>query len=219
MNISEFSLTETGPEGITGVTNFSKRLYSSKNPNQVVGNLWFLDSNVDICSGDNNSWGCIESEQIDWFKTEADRLRNANGMTEDLAFYHIPLPEMLEVINSNKAVGNRNEPVNCPKINTGFFEASSHQGSFVKAHFFGHDHGDDFYGEYEHVWMFYGRKSGYGGYSLGDMEKGARVIELEEDSINPTYTFKQYVLNAKLEIEPNPSEPITNHHQDKCVKV
>ena len=48
----------------------------------------------------------------------------------------------------------------------------------MEAVFCGHDHNNDFWGDYNGIKLFYGRKTGYGGYGPPwYMQRGARVIE------------------------------------------
>ncbi len=50
----------------------------------------------------------------------------------------------------------------------------------VVAMFCGHDHVNDFYGHYYGISLYYGRKTGYGGYGPAPLQRGARVIEIKE---------------------------------------
>jgi len=45
----------------------------------------------------------------------------------------------------------------------------------------GHDHNNDYYGDYYGISMSYGRKSGFGCYGPKGLKKGARVFELTYD--------------------------------------
>jgi hypothetical protein len=48
----------------------------------------------------------------------------------------------------------------------------------VKATFCGHDHCNDYWGDYYGISLYYGRKTGYGSYGPfpGD-QRGARILE------------------------------------------
>lgn len=50
----------------------------------------------------------------------------------------------------------------------------------------GHDHNNDYHGEYEGITLSYGRKTGYSCYGPSNLLHGARVFELtlEPYSIN-----------------------------------
>jgi hypothetical protein len=76
--------------------------------------------------------------------------------------------------------------VSCPCVNTGFVDALLKND--VKANFVGHDHSNDFGGEYEKngskIGLFYGRKTGYGSYhpSIKGMRKGGNVIKITKNA-------------------------------------
>jgi hypothetical protein len=42
----------------------------------------------------------------------------------------------------------------------------------------GHDHNNDYYGDYEGITLSYGRKTGVGCYGPKNMLRGARIFEL-----------------------------------------
>jgi len=75
----EYSLLQQGPEDITGVTNFVRQLYSSKDDSKVVMNFWMMDTNMEGCNGIKTGWGCIEPDQIAWYKEKSAELINAHG--------------------------------------------------------------------------------------------------------------------------------------------
>jgi hypothetical protein len=94
-----------------------------------------------------------------------------------LVFTHTPIPEYLNLFNGYQYYGDRNEPISCSSVNTGLFSAikETRDVSWV---FSGHDHDNDFYGNYHGVMLAYGRMTGYSGYSNSSLLKGARVIEV-----------------------------------------
>jgi len=53
----------------------------------------------------------------------------------------------------------------------------------------GHDHNNDYYGNYDGINLAYGRKTGYGCYGPDKMMRGARVFEVTQ---NP-YSIKTWV--------------------------
>ncbi|KAA0170576.1 hypothetical protein FNF28_01338 [Cafeteria roenbergensis] len=66
---------------------------------------------------------------------------------------------------------------------TGVFAVAKDTG--IQAVFVGHDHGNDFCGSVEGVWLCFGRHSGYGGY--GSWRRGSRVVELGSDGAIRTW--------------------------------
>jgi hypothetical protein len=56
----------------------------------------------------------------------------------------------------------------------------------MKATFCGHDHGNDSWGDYFGIGLYYGRKTGHGGYGpLLGKQRGARILEfsLQNDTV------------------------------------
>jgi hypothetical protein len=52
----------------------------------------------------------------------------------------------------------------------------------VLVHVSGHDHTNDFIGDFHGVRLGYGRKTGYGGYFRLGWKHGARIIELSQSN-------------------------------------
>jgi hypothetical protein len=94
------------------------------------------------------SWGRITEDQISWYKRKASELQAVRPNLTSLAFFHIPLPEYVEVWNNEPVYGDKHENVACPLKNTGGFQAFKDVGD-VKATYCGHDHDNYFGGVYE----------------------------------------------------------------------
>jgi hypothetical protein len=107
-------------------------------------------------------------------------MKNKYGALPAIAFFHIPIPEYMNVAHMDFK-GNRTEDVCCFSVNTGIYSAFKEMGD-VKFMTVGHDHSNDYAGDYNGITLAYGRKSGYGGYGPPhDWKRGARVIELVEE--------------------------------------
>ena len=63
--------------------------------------MWIIDSNSEGCMEDNHGWGCIEPDQISWYQEKSADVIKKHGKTKDLAFYHIPVPEVMDMTNKN----------------------------------------------------------------------------------------------------------------------
>jgi hypothetical protein len=120
MQNQPWSLTEVGPENISGVSNYIKQIYSSRDPKKLLMNLWILDTNSEGCDGTSKiffskrkefGWGCFEKDQVEWYKAASEILKSSFGKTKDLAFYHIPIPEVLTMVNGAHAYGNKQEGI------------------------------------------------------------------------------------------------------------
>lgn len=127
----------------------------------------------------------VEPEQISWYRRTAAA---PNG----LAFLHIPLPEYFDMWDRCVCTGWRNEEVGCPRINSGLFYAMVEKGT-MRGVFAGHEHINDFEGDYCGVKLCYGRVSGAVQYCTDFMREhqysvGARMIQLFDDG-RPWRTF------------------------------
>ena len=130
--------------------------------------MWFFDSMDSECRG-RHSWGCVDDAVVDWATQIPNKLPG-------IAFIHIPIYQMDDAKLSQK-LGIKQEFISKPRFDTGIMHFTSSQN--VGAMFFGHDHGNDFSGKLAGVTLAYGRNTGYGGYDVNHMMKGARVIQLE----------------------------------------
>jgi hypothetical protein len=171
----------TGDIDPSGFSNYVLKVKSSfpgfEDRNAAL--LWIFDTKKENCMGVVNSWSCITQNQIDWFKSTSDSLKKQDGSRVDgLAFFHIPIPEYMNMWNEAMTYGSKNASVSCPRVNTQAFEAFL-ENSSIRATFCGHDHTNDFGGNYKGIELVYGRKTGYG--AKGPLGlKGARVIKLKE---------------------------------------
>src|SRR5262249_1222912 len=140
-----FSLTERGPSRLTGIGTYVVRVDRARGraPGAV---LYFLDSPAyDRLGVGTYAW--IGHDQIAWYREQSRRLRREyRGPAKTLpalAFFHIPLPEYAEAWDRVECRGQRNEPVCCPALNSGFFTALVEEGD-VMGTFVRHDHLNDF---------------------------------------------------------------------------
>ena len=135
--------------------------------------IWFFDSGNDRCHG-RKSWGCVREEAIEW-------AREQTPAAFSVAFVHIPIPQMSPGYLKDKK-GERHEPVSSARTDAGVMRFATEQG--VRGIFHGHDHGNDYAGvtKKEGVMLAYGRSTGYGGYTVDRMAKGARVIVLRQNA-------------------------------------
>ena len=220
-------LDETNPmslrgtaEGIPNTTNFYVSVYSSRNDSELAAVMWSFDSGTVSCDGVPGGYGCIERDAIEWYEQESQNIREEHGRNvHHLAFFHIPIPEYLEVYNNLSFYGEYNEYVWCPTVNTGFFVAVKRNGD-ISAMFVGHDHVNDFGGVYDDVELIYGRKSGYHAY--GD-KRGAKVIVLQENFDEQgrlKVTRSHYILEENGDITyPEPLRNRNGPRQDVCLPL
>ena len=162
------ALDMTHPLSVSNTSNFSNPatytipIFSHLKEGEVSANLWILDSGAYSCRGDGNSYGCIEDEEVAWYNQESAKFKQQYGTrAHHLAFFHIPIPEYMNLYNNGEVYGHKGEPVCCPLHNTGFFEAVKKNGD-ITVMFCGHDHVNNYGGWYEGIELVYGRKTGKG---------------------------------------------------------
>ncbi|NLN92223.1 MAG: metallophosphoesterase family protein [Candidatus Hydrogenedens sp.] len=176
-----YSLCLAGPEDIDGVGNYSVVIGASQDPEKPAANLFMIDS-LDYMMWEGQSrYGHIMPSQIEWFKEESARRREAAGgvVLPSLAFFHIPLPEFRQAWDSGNAIGVKQEEICDSPVNSGLFDVMKETGD-VLGIFCGHDHTNDYVGEVDGIFLGYGRGSGHGTYGKEGFPRGGRVIELIE---------------------------------------
>ncbi|WP_063847488.1 metallophosphoesterase family protein [Bacillus sp. FJAT-28004] len=173
----KFCLSEAGPEHIDGIGNYVIQVYGLQgNP---AAALYFLDSGS-YAPAPLEGYDWIRRSQIDWYVQNSQKLTTENGAPlPSLAFFHIPLPEYIEVWNEQICHGVKYEDIVPPKINSGFGTAMLEQGDVIGT-FVGHDHINDFYGDWHGIRLCYGRSTGYNTYGKSGFSRGARIIRLRE---------------------------------------
>lgn len=172
------SLTIDGPADISGHGNYILNIRGSHS-DDTKAVLYCLDSHAYSNSDTVHGYGWIKSDQIEWYKKQSKLLtHNNNGNPlPALAFFHIPLPEYKEVLTKPTTIGSNIEYPCSPDINSGMFTAMFEQKD-VMGVFVGHDHDDNFIGCLHRICLAYGCKTGLDSY--GQLDKGARIIELYE---------------------------------------
>ena len=169
---------------ISGVSNYVLDICSADSDNASYI-LFMIDSNGYSTEKDFEDYGWIMPDQIEWFRNSSDK--NINPKTGKplpaLAFFHIPIPEYDFVVEKKKYIGEFNEDVCCPELNSGFFAAALEKNN-IMGMFVGHDHVNDFEAKLANIKLCYGRKTGFRSYSQDGFAKGARIIELTEGNID-----------------------------------
>lgn len=132
----------------------------------------------------------ISDPQLAWFAQQMLADREKGWDHPILVFVHIPLIEYNVLITSGKAAGGfKNEDV-CFDSDTGASFKAFAASNRVKGVFCGHDHVNNYFGNWEGIDLHYGRVSGWGGY--GKWDRGGRLI-----SINPAngqFTHREFLV-------------------------
>lgn len=176
-------LTQRGPRDVPGVGNYVLGVASRDGHDPHALTLYFLDSHAYAPWRTVGGYAWVRPAQMAWFRAEARRVRALRPEpaqpAPSLAFFHIPLPEYAELAGSGLALGDAHEAVCCPRINSGLFETFRQQGD-VMGVFVGHDHVNDFEGDWHGIRLCYGRQTGFNTYGKEGFPRGARVVRCRE---------------------------------------
>ena len=177
-----FCLAQAGDKSLKGVGNYILEVKSShENKNSAI--LYFFDSGAYTPIKGLGTYDWFAFNQIEWYSNQSAAYTKVNGGTPypALAFFHIPLAEypQMKAEKYDQLIGSKEEKECNGKLNTGMFAAMRQAGD-VMGTFVGHDHDNDYIGNYHDIYLAYGRFSG-GKTEYNNLGKnGCRVIELKE---------------------------------------
>ncbi len=192
-----YTLSQMGPDSVSGYCNYYLTIKSTKN-NSDQWVLYLFDSNSYPSQKNRGKYDWIHTDQVQWY-SNISKLINTEAAENSksvkaLAFFHIPLVEYAKGFdNGNVLSGHKFERVCSAELNSGLFTTMLELGD-VKATFCGHDHVNDYTTEYFGIKLCYGRATGYNTYGDDKLDKGARVIIIDEE----TGTFQTRVVESKL---------------------
>jgi len=162
----------------------------SSDSKKTAYNLWLFDSGEGLEDAPGYDW--VHDDQVEWYVKKSNELKKANGgkAVDSMAFQHIPIFEIHEVIENGKLISGELNRTPRPSLHeSSHFSAIVKQGD-IKAMFFGHDHVNTYTYNYKGIDFVATPTSGVGAY--GDENKGIRVIELDEKD---TSTYKTRMVN------------------------
>lgn len=173
-----------GPRNIFGVGNDVLLVRDSQGRKPVFA-VWLIDSNEYATNG-VSGYDWIRTDQIAWYSNTSASLEKKHGKKiPGIMCFHIPLREYSELSATGKIKGDRNEP-ECPApVNSGMLAAVVERGD-VKGIFVGHDHTNNYVGEWLGVQLGYDGSVTYASYNRPDDDpkvargRGARVFEVRE---------------------------------------
>lgn len=174
-----YCLAQAGDKSLSGIGNY---ILEVRNASDSVGALlYFFDSGAYTPIKKLGTYDWLRLDQINWYtqQSAAYTASNKGNPYPALAFFHIPLAEypLMKAAKDPKMIGNKDETECNGKLNSGMFTAMRMAGD-VMGTFVGHDHDNDYIGEYYGIYLAYGRFSG-GKTVYNNLGKnGCRVIEL-----------------------------------------
>jgi hypothetical protein len=190
-----------------------------------------------------NSWDWIREDQVDWYKKTSKRLeKRYSKKIPGMMFFHIPLFEHEYMWDIDKGyaypdrnedgvgdpvhigqqpgkhtiVGERNECVCTGPFNSGLFSAMLERGD-IKSVFVGHDHVNDYHGNFYGITLGYGANAGFGTYGLDGEERnrlrGVRIFNISEDNPDQIETHMLYAHELGIDMDPT---QYNNHPPELC---
>lgn len=168
---------EKGPE-MTGCGNYMLPIQGSQNTKAAAA-LYCIDTNNKPSANKYGHYDWIHFDQIEWYRKTSDKLtaENNNIPLPALAFFHIPVLEFNNIVGKETTIGNKEEGIASPEINSGMF-CSMVEKKDVMGVFVGHDHDNDYIGIEQDIALAFGRTSGIDAY--GKLERGSRIIMMYE---------------------------------------
>lgn len=177
-----YTLARSGDKYLKGVGNYVLEIKSADmKKNKAVLYLFDSGSYAPIKGVGTYDW--LGADQVEWYTRQSAAYTAENGGVPlpALSFFHIPLPEyaVMKAEKYKELVGSKDEKECHGRLNTGMFAAMRQAGD-VMGTFVGHDHDNDYIGNYYDIYLAYGRFSG-GKTVYNNLGKnGCRVIELNE---------------------------------------
>lgn len=173
-----------GDKNLKGEGNYVLEVRTSDNIDKIETLLYFMDSGSynESHKGVGWSYDWFDHEQVDWYRKQSKAYTSLNAGTpyRALAFFHIPLAEYpIMSANKDNLIGNFKETECNGKINTGMHAAMVESGDVIGT-FVGHDHDNDYIGNYMGIALAYGRFSGGNTVYSNLGNNGCRIITLEE---------------------------------------
>lgn len=176
-----YCIAQKGDQYLSGVGNYVLEVKDQKD-DKISTVLYCLDSHAYPQIKGIGGYAWFEYDQVDWFRKQSAAYTKQNGGTPlpALAFFHIPLAEYVDMAaDKDKLIGNKTEKECNGRLNTGMFAAMRIAGD-VMGTFVGHDHDNDYIGNWYDIYLAYGRYSG-GKTVYNNLGKnGCRVIEMTE---------------------------------------
>jgi len=200
-----------GSDKIHGVGN-DDLLVEGSTGTRPVFCLWLIDSG-DYAGRQVGGYDWIHSDQVSWYYQTSKELEGRYGSKiPGIMFFHIPLREFGEMAGGAKFAGERNEP-ECPaQVNGGLFAAVLDRGD-VQGIFCGHDHTNDYVGEWYGVRLGYDYSAGYAGYGLPASDprsargRGGRVFLIRESDAWNFTTWMRFEDGSTDQGSPAPPKP------------
>lgn len=207
-------------DALYGCGTYNLPIYSSKDADKMMYNLWMFDSNT--YDEELGGYDYVHDDQVEWYVNKSNELKAANGgvAVPSMAFQHIVVKEIFDLIESGENIegallhqdgkdyvfkdgvlkAGYLKEYPCPGTRPSKqFPAMVNQGDVV-AMFFGHDHNNTF--EVVHSSIDLVATPGFTFNSYGNEDRGVRVININEDDTSTYEThlvqFDDYFADNKM---------------------
>lgn len=152
--------------------------------------LYFLDTHKE---------SYLTPEQTAWYRACRDEIIKKHGKNvPSMVFMHAPFREYVDIRNAG-APGEMREGVSHLSTDSGMLEAFLEKGD-IRAVFAGHDHVNDFFGDWKGILLAYGRGTCMGAVDMDGVRRGGylrpgflpgcRMIVLEGEKIQTYVRLK-----------------------------
>lgn len=179
------------------ITGRNNQLIEIRNADGSLNQAVFLLDSNDYIAGVMNNYDYIHDDQVEWYRTEVERLQEREGEpVSSLLFFHMPLQEYrtaYELYESGSSEveyffgANREKMIDkvcCSEYPSSLFPVAKELGS-TKAMFCGHDHYNNLSVAYDGIRLTYGMSIDYlamPGIEEDTWQRGGTVITLYQDS-------------------------------------
>lgn len=168
LKTSDYGLFEYGPEDLHGAGNYVLELVREGRTEYA---LFLMDSGSSNEFKDKTEG--VNIKQIDWYEWNMRAISENNGgeIPNNMAFFHIPLPQYNDIMNYEQ--GERNEKTFSENSKGDFLTSFiENNGSHI---FVGHDHNNNFIADFQGVKLSYATKSSYNCYFKGGLTGGTLI--------------------------------------------
>ena len=239
----QYCLFQSGPEDVDGYGNHTIEVKNSEG--LITQAVILIDSQAyikdNIIESIKGTYDNVHENQVEWYENEINRMNAENKLVDEnaetvksLAFFHIPLAEMLDGWNEFKdngykdtedfkyidgIMGEGGKVVYCGLGEDELFEKMLELDS-TKAMFNGHDHLNNTTFEYKGIQFSYGYSIDYFAYSgidkLGS-QRGCTMITCKPDTTFEIDKYNYY--SDRYDLDGFSREEVTMQFEDVTYQV
>lgn len=128
-----YCIAEKGDQYLSGVGNYALEVRDATD-SKISTVLYCLDSHAYSSLKGVGGYAWFKPDQVDWYRKQSEAYTKLNGGSPlpALAFFHIPLPEYVDMVKSEAPlVGNKTENECNGKLNSGMFLAMRTAGDVM----------------------------------------------------------------------------------------